>query len=143
MTPAAAADLAVRFAQMWPRHIPAREWEEELVGLDDGAAGTTFARLKRDSERPPTIAQFYAVYRTLNTTDASTARRPDCGHCENHGWKPALDQAGHEHGVEPCHCQHGDDRRAVHQAVITHNHTELDRLFPGRHNPRTTRSPAA
>jgi len=142
MTPEAASNLAVRFAQMWPRSIPAREWEEELAGLDEGAAGTTFARLKRDSDKAPSIAQFYAVYRSLNMGDAST-RHPDCGHCENHGWKPSLDQAGVEHGVEPCHCPHGDDRRAVHQAVLTHNANELDRLFPGRHNPRTTRRPAA
>lgn len=99
---------------------PVTAWEEELIELDAGKAGTAFARLRREHDaRYLTIARFIDAYRSL-AGDADDDEQ--CDDCDGGGWAPAPDL--HLHGaiysqVEPCHCRTGQRIRAAHTERIT------------------------
>lgn len=128
MTPHAAETLAVKISQTWPRSAPVDVWVEDLADLDEGAAGTTFIRLRRELQHPPSIAQFRTAVRALDTTDASTRPAP-CSRCDDTGWIDAPDRiqhAGTDHErrstqVQPCNCTEGSRRRAS-TVWGAHNH---------------------
>lgn len=132
-----AEDLAVRISQTWPGGLGADMWLEDIRDLDAGRVGTTLVKLRRERVKPPTVAEFLARYAQIDT---ARPVHPDCSYCANHGWKTlwATTTDGHEYspGVEPCHCQWGDDRRPAHRTAIEANTNELDRLFPHRHQPK-------
>lgn len=115
MTEPEAEDLAARIVRTWRGAPPADVWVEELVRLDAGAAGTAFARLRRESTRAPSIAEFLATYRTLRTQDGGTREVYDCSHCDGAGWVPTadlvLENGGNElrySQVVPCTCRAGN-----------------------------------
>lgn len=139
MTPTEATDLALRIAQTWPRGIATQVWEEELVELDAGRAGTALAKLRRSEKNAPTIAVFFEVYQTISTTDRST-KPTDCDTCGNTGVTARL--VMHE-GVEiwgpvsPCRCPWGEAKAPALAKAVLENERELDRLLPSRHQNRT------
>lgn len=149
-----ATDLATRINQAFPRGLQTAVWEEELTPLDAGRAGTAIARLRR-TETNLTIARFWAEYRTINTTDASS--RPqiaDCNDCQNTGNAPNREMVKCADGtflemdisVGPCHCPRGRDNEQTLTGIVDNNHAELDRMFPNRHQeptPNPRRSTAA
>jgi hypothetical protein len=112
MTPTEAADLAVRIAQTFTGPN-ARTWEEELLELDPGPAGTAFVRLRREHDGRLSIKQFHDTYRSLVSTDASN--RPDpCPTCQDSGWCPGPRYAAFGQpytSAQPCRCAAG--RRAA------------------------------
>lgn len=115
MTPAAAETLAVKISQTWPKGPPVDVWVEDITDLDEGAAGTAFVKLRRESQYPPTIAQFRATTLSLKTVDASNRREP-CPHCDDSGWVDAPDRIWpderHSTQVQPCECREGRQRAA-------------------------------
>lgn len=124
-----ATDLAVRIGQCF-NGPPIDVWEEDLGNLDAGRAGTALARLRREHEhRWLSVAQFMNMYRSIHTEDASTAA-PECGECDNTGWRPAPDlirnggtDAEHRNTqVRPCDCP--DGRRASESAVWKYRSNE-------------------
>lgn len=93
MTPAAAESLAVRISQTWPKSPPVDVWAEDLAQLDEGTAGTAYARLRREIDgQALTIARFLAVARSLRITDGGTARPAPCARCDDTGWVEAPDR---------------------------------------------------
>lgn len=131
MTPAAAEALAVRISQTWPRSAPVDVWVEDIADLDEGAAGTAFARWRREETRPPSIAEFRSKALSLRTTDAGN--RPDpCRACSDSGWVEAPDRLepgpivdGERSEIrysqwQPCRCPEG--RRRADSAVWRENH---------------------
>lgn len=128
-----AAGLATQIAQTW-RGLPAAAWEDDIVDLDAGTAGTVFVRLRRTLVRAPTIAQFRAEVQAA--TPRRDDDRPHCERCGSTGWADVVDLRadGTEHhvGCAPCRCPRGRDREAVHRAIVDHNAAELGRLFPSR-----------
>jgi len=136
--PAEATDLAVRIGQTWPRSgIAPQVWEEELVELDHGRAGTAFVRLRRELRSAPSIAEFLTEYRAVDIADGGTRPRfADCATCGNagvvHVSPDAADGRMLLDGVKPCRCPRGDERRAGIERIIARNAAELDRLLPGR-----------
>lgn len=115
MTPAEADDLAKRIINCWRGGPPLTEWRDELVQLDAGQAGTTYARLKRDLEHAPSIARFIAEYRALDTHDGGN-RPAKCGVCGDSGWIEAQRHQSHGQvysGWAPCvYCAEGRAREA-------------------------------
>ena len=113
MTETEAIDLAARISQTWRSGPPASVWEEELVELDAGQAGTAFVRLRRTSTRAVSVAEFYDTYRAVKPTDASTPR-VECPRCDTSGWL-YVDPLIVKHGerdieysqVRPCGCTIG------------------------------------
>lgn len=123
MSPQAAETLAVKIAQCWPRSAPVDVWLEDIADLDEGAAGTAFVRLRRESEHAPSIAKFRATALSLRTTDGGTERRPPCKSCDDTGWLEAPDVSPadcYRHDgtpltytqVKPCVCREGRAREA-------------------------------
>ena len=114
MTPIDATNLAVRILKTFTGPA-AEDWEEELLHLDAGRAGTAFARLRREHDHQRlSIAHFLSVYRSLNTEDGST-KKPECGWCDGTGWtqtKQRHQLNGNVYsGVEPCtRCDEGRAR---------------------------------
>lgn len=115
MRPEEARRLADRISQHWGgrlTHSQVDYWAEELGPLDEGAAGTAFARLKASAHRP-TLGEFLEQYKTLNVRDGSTPR-PQCDTCSNTGLVTDTDHPRHwpgdpktvpvEYGGECC-CQ--------------------------------------
>lgn len=138
MNPREAEDLAVRILGCF-QGPNAREWEDELQALDAGRAGTAFQRCKREHERRwLSIAEYMAVYRSLNTEDAST--RSECEHCSGSGWVSCGYFVHKEHaytGAEPCRCTDGQRaaagqtwRAAEHREFITEG--QYERMKPKR-----------
>jgi hypothetical protein len=114
MTPREAEDLAVRILGCF-NGPNAHEWEQELLTLNAGTAGTAFARLRREhKQRWLSIADYHATYQALNTTDA-TNRRDPCPECGDSGWTTAGQYIAHDQlytGAEPCTCQAGQIARS-------------------------------
>lgn len=107
MTPTEATDLASRIHRQWRNGPPADAWEEDLLELDIGRATTTFVKLRRTEEHPPSFARFFSTYRALDTTDAGNRPAP-CSLCDGTGWVEArnphrADLYG-DHGGRPCTC---------------------------------------
>lgn len=121
--------ISFKLATSWPRSsVAAESWSEELLELNTGPAEEAVRRLIRTCEHPPTIAQFYAVYRGLH----GTAHEPACPTCGGDGWVTDTDHPRHfdtkggtrkipvligpdgpDHGAclcnlhRPCHCAAG------------------------------------
>lgn len=115
--------------QPWPNNR-IELWVDALEQLDEGAAGTTWARLRDTEERCPSVATFVATCRNLRTTPPE--QYADCRICENHGWEYLLedDDQGIERvlGVQPCRCPRGRRYEDAHRNAIDHNDAELERL---------------
>lgn len=95
-----AAELALLISQTWPRGgIATYIWEQTLVDLEDGRAGTAYARLKVSSERAPSIAAFVAVYESLATHE--TALRVWCSACDGSGQVPEWGAGRHGPACRP------------------------------------------
>lgn len=94
-------------------------WIDDLTELDEGTAGTTLARLRRNwqptaRQTHPSLQEFMAEYRALNTK-APHVPEP-CARCEGSGWitetvdhpmrfdtpKPITTTAS-----RPCSCSNG------------------------------------
>lgn len=132
MTRDEAAALATNIKQTWTGGIPTGAWEDELMRLDAGRAGTTFVQLRRELERSPSIAQFLARYGAMDTGGPNHA---DCPRCDNHGWLTvwADEVGGDTRGVTPCRCPWGQAVEQSHRNALERNAAELARLFPNRH----------
>jgi hypothetical protein len=127
MTNTEARDLAVKLTASWPRDpgVDISTWIDEIRVLDPGTVGTTIVRLRRDLERPPTIARFLAVYRSLDTASAA-AQHVDCPDCAGDGWVTAQDRVHadgrHTSQVRPCpRCPAGREARDVHERMMRAN----------------------
>lgn len=86
MRPEDARRLADRISQHWGGRLTPSQleyWAEELGPLEDGAAGTAFARLKASSHRP-TLGEYLEVYRSLVVHDAGNPA-PACSVCSGSG----------------------------------------------------------
>jgi hypothetical protein len=123
MEPTAALALVNRIETVWPEprwsQLRNNQWAEALADIDEGAAGTAFARLRATATRCPSIAEFIAAARSLNTNDRST-RDPDCEHCDNTGWEemPEIEINGHPYTqVGPCQCRRGQAARATCETI--------------------------
>lgn len=96
----------------WPQsRIDA--WLEALESLDEGAAGTAFARLRSSHPTCPTVPLFIQTCKAISTTHRDPLHR-DCGWCDDTGW---VETAPHESagtvysGVKPCpNCGEGRAR---------------------------------
>lgn len=131
MTGPEARDLAARLATSWPGHagISAETWDEELRDLDAGTAGTTLVRLRRELERPPSIARFHATYRALHTAHTDPLPTDRCTLCDGTGWVDAPDLTVGEEPhtrtytmTQPCSaCPAGDRARNVHRTIARTN----------------------
>lgn len=130
MTPAAAVALAHKIVQTWTGGPKEAIWAEELEELDEGTAGTAYARLRRECEHCPSIAKFIAEYRALRTPH--NVDKPECVWCDGTGWVEGPDQvfppsSAHPNGytdstVVPCPCkEYGDQARRVHQTILKMN----------------------
>lgn len=113
MNPAAATALATRILSTF-NVPPLRDWEEELATLDEGRAGTAYARLRREHQHKwLSIAQFLEVYRSVSTVDGGN-REDKCGRCDGTGWveTPRHQFRGVAYtGVQPCpYCSEGQRR---------------------------------
>lgn len=122
MTPQAANGIINRVQSYWGSALgkdQQADWARTLDLLDDGAAGTALQRLVAQSpDRPPTIAQFLAHYRAIDT--ASQHQHHNCDTCGYDGLKhyhrtdcpePHREDCGHNCPVGPCHCPNGDRHR--------------------------------
>jgi hypothetical protein len=147
MTRNEATDLAIRIAQSWQRGLATSIWEEELLELDHGRAGTTIARLRRSETHPPNIARFHDMYNTIDADNHHEQTHPNCATCDNTGWQPHVEHIDNEEyttGVTPCRCPWGTDRRQIHADIIRRNTNELTRLHPTRNTtPQTRQTPAS
>lgn len=145
MTPQQAIDLATRISQTWPRGIGANVWEEELLALEEGRAGTAFVKLRRTTKSAPSIAEFFEVYLSLHTEDRST-RPDDCARCDNQGTVAALvrtDSGAEVWGpVVACSCEWGRLKADALAKAVSWNARELDRVFPARHQTPSAPAPA-
>lgn len=119
MTHMEACDLATRVLEVFSGP-PAHVWEEVLLDLDAGTAGTAIARLTRTHERRwLSPAEFLGAYRSLDTKDPGN-RPKRCDSCDDSGWveaEPFTRDADSEHprtytAWEPCRCPEGRSRRA-------------------------------
>lgn len=157
MTRDEATDLATRISQTWPRGVSAAVWEEELAELDAGRAGTTLVKLRRVAKHAPSIAEFWEMYQTVNTSDRST-RPADCTICDNQGTVATLEQRTVTVDGDPvtfdawgpcrpCRCEWGRAKADPLAKAAAANARELDRLFPTRHQqadrPTTNTPPPA
>lgn len=120
MLTAEALDLTTRILEVF-QGPPGHVWEEELVELDAGRAGTAFVRLKREHEhRWLSIAQFMAAYKAIHVDRPTGAPPCDQGEdgCGGSGW---VTSSAFTHGtrmgepvpytaMEPCRCAEGRKR---------------------------------
>ena len=123
MEPTAALSLVTRMETVWPEprwsQLRINQWAEALADLDEGAAGTAFARLRSTATRCPSIAEFITSARSLRIHDRST-RPPDCDYCANTGWAEAPEHVidGHAYTqVAPCGCPHGRQAHSVSETI--------------------------
>lgn len=85
MTNEQAKRLAHRIIDTWPGHvIKAHVWTEVLTDLDYNVALGVYEHLRDTDERPPPIARFRAIYRTVT---------PDYGWQEPADTGPIIDPA--------------------------------------------------
>lgn len=128
MDPIAALALTNRIESVWAgdqrwSRIRTDQWAEALQAIDEGVAGTAFARLRASSPKCPSIADFLSACRHLDTNDRST-REPDCDHCGNTGWEPMpdIDIDGHPYSqVGPCRCRRGRAARVTAETIARVN----------------------
>ncbi len=89
-------------------------WIEALEPLDEGTAGTAFARLRATHPELPSVAVFIQTVKSLNTIDGGS-RHDVCGYCDDTGWvetQPYAIAAEVYTGNEPCgHCTAGSITR--------------------------------
>lgn len=114
-----AVALVERMLRAWPLRDPLL-WVEELVVLEVGRAGTAVQRLIHEHSTPPSIAAFFELYRSLDTTLPTAVVGAHCtrrdGHgCDDTGWIESMPFTSHGHtysSMEPCpDCAEGDARR--------------------------------
>lgn len=86
-------------------------WAGDIQHLDEGALGTTIARLRRtwkptNKQTHPSLAELMAAYRQIDT---STPETRDCATCDGTGWVPGtVEKWGHNYStVTPCSCPAG------------------------------------
>lgn len=104
MERSAALGLLERITGHWAITLPAarqQAWLDMLASMDEGAAGTTLARLKaRGGGTAPSPADFMAVHATLVVQDGGT-RPPRCATCGGTGWVTSTDHPAHWPGSSP------------------------------------------
>lgn len=120
------------FERSWPQAKSA-EWIDALETLDEGAAGTAFARLRAAGGQTITIAQFISATKAVQPHDGGN--RPGhqrCPACDDSGWVEAPDRIepgpivdGERSEIrysqqQPCRCPEG--RRRADSAVWRENH---------------------
>jgi len=131
-----ARELAARIHSTWAGGPTAEVWVEELLPLDEGTAGTTLVRLRRELERAPSVAKFLDRYRGLSTRSATA--RVECVMCDGEGWvtsseSPVRSMVRDDDGnlvaaegekfehrysyVTPCTCEAGRRMVDVHRAI--------------------------
>lgn len=112
MNAADAAHLVERIVQTWPSGPRGRIWTEAFADLDAGTAGSAYVRMRNDhdSDRPPSIGQFMAMYRSLKTkhnTDADPEHCPSCG--RDGAVTYWVERNGHHVRYSAARCQHGNN----------------------------------
>lgn len=123
--------LVQRIQNYWGHAInPAAQtdWLDALDRLHDGTAGTALQRLiATQPDRAPSITQFLAAYRALDT--ASIHQRIDCPTCGGDGWRkahtpecpdPYREDCGHNCPLTACHCDAGGPNRDVLRRINEH-----------------------
>lgn len=83
------------------------QYIDGIIDLPAGAAGTALARLVKTASKAPTVADFRAAVRAIDTRDSRPTHCPDCDGC---GWIEAepLTVDGHTYTqVAPCGCENG------------------------------------
>ena len=71
----AAQELGVRIVQTWPdMKIPVDIWIDALAPLNDGAAGTVYARFRARLNKAPSVADFLAEYHRLDVRPPTIER---------------------------------------------------------------------
>jgi hypothetical protein len=120
MNRSAASAIATRIAQTWPSmRIPTDLWEDALTPLDEGSAGTTYARLRTSAQHPPTIADFMATYRGLHTATLEPVTHA-CERCNREGWVSfQAERLGAVYtGIRPCSCPAGRQHDGTWSRII-------------------------
>lgn len=119
MTRDDAAVVVGKLTAYWPQaRIPGAgidAWAEDLRSVRYEAACTALVRLRRRLDRPPTIAQFLAEVRQLDT--ARPAERTPCVECGDTGYAAETWHTvrGRKYAfAAPCACEHGTHRRQMH-----------------------------
>lgn len=112
MNPAEAEMLSTKMLVTWSNmRIPPAVWEEVFTELDYGTAGTTWARLARSNQHPPTVAEFVATYRSLPT--AHNQPIPEsCHHCGGDGFITCTEVVNGEtypNTFKACRCKNGEN----------------------------------
>ena len=125
MEPSAALVLAGKIETTWSTrpwaNAKGRDWAEALESIDEGAAGTAFARLRNNHPREPSIAEFMGVVGSIKTIGPRDLTH--CAECGNSGLVQADDiviEAETRSGVaaeprvysavKPCTCAEGRQR---------------------------------
>jgi hypothetical protein len=125
MLPFEAEELAKRISQTWRTGASKQIWEEALLDLDAGTAGTAYQRLRRESEHAPSIASFIAFSRSLHTESNETPVVPWCEQCDSTGWVALADLTVNEENysqVAPCtYCGTGKQMVPVHRMIQATN----------------------
>lgn len=122
MERAAALVLAGKIETTWFGRLANAQldaWIDALCQLDEGAAGTAYARLCGRVEKL-TIAQFLIEAKSVRTHDGSKPRGEPCPHCSDSGWVEAPDFTVEDatyndkpvtySAVQPCSCREGSAR---------------------------------
>lgn len=113
--------LTRKILESWPDcRIPAATWAEELADLDAGTVGTALVRMRRELDKPPTIATLHNYCRALHTPANTPAGY--CENCQNTGWEEATRPQDDTTSVRPCRqCPRGQQMHATHAAILHAN----------------------
>lgn len=147
MTPNAALTLVTRLKNYWATNMTndvENDWLNELERLHEGTAGTALQRLiASHPDKAPSIAQFLATYRGLDTASQHTPN--DCRRCTGDGWikshgpdctEPEHEDCGQCNTLTWCPaCDAGNDAR---QAIDRINNARAPKPNPLRLVPTPT-----
>ena len=125
MNDVAALTLLNLIEQTWPTprwtNTLSDAWHEDLMTLDEGAAGTAFVQLRRTLTDRPTFAVFASATRALTTRDGGSSREK-CAWCDDTGWVPGdlIDMLPTTtSSVKPCpECDFGVSTKATHDRYL-------------------------
>jgi len=95
----AVIDLVERIQTTWRGGPSPETWCEELADLDVGRATTAYVKLRRETDRCPSIAQFISMYRSLDT-ELPKHLRERCRTCDNTGRVIVEAPEFHQHDCE-------------------------------------------
>lgn len=122
VNPTDADALAKRIINTWRGGPLLTEWIDTLTELDQGTAGTTYVRLRNDTDHAPTIAAFLRTYRGLSTAATHPPPQDHCpsGRCSGDGWiTTERTISGHPvRCAEPCTCPLGRSYESGYRRTV-------------------------